>query len=434
VTRSAILHLILTAAISVTVYAPGASGATYVVRPDATGDFSTIQDAITAASGGDVIELTDGTFMGDGNRDIDFFGKALTLRSQSGNPGACVIDCEGSPGYEHRGFHFQTGEGPETSIEGITLTGAHKSENAGGVYCLGASPTFVNCIFADNTSWYSGGAFYGSGCQSSFTDCIFSGNTAYEGGGAVNLFNSSSSFTRCTFSDNESVMYHGGAMRCNLSSPKLMDCVFELNSAYGGGGAIRCYPASDPVITDCVFFHNWAGLGGAIDCFSSSPTLTGCVFEDNTASYGGAIRCDESFPTLSACTLAHNMASYGGGIWCEGGSSPTLDRTLIAFSAGGAGLGCDETVTDLTLTCCDIYGNMLGDWIGCIAGHLGQDANISVDPLFCDDCLYLQECSPCLGAYGCGRIGAYGIGCPCGGGPSGVKRTSWGEVKRLFME
>jgi len=407
---------------------------TYVLDPDGTGDFSTIQEAIDGASGGDVIELADGVFKGEGNRDIDFLGKPIVLRSRSGNPEACTIDCEGSPGYEHRGFIFQSTEGPETRIEGVTLTGAHRSETAGAILCQDASPTFIRCVFSDNTSWYSGGAAYCVGCSSSFTDCVFSGNTAYESGGGVSLFHASPTFLRCRFSDNESVMYHGGAMRCNISSPTLTDCVFEFNEAYGGGGAIRCYPSSHPVLTGCVFVQNGASLGGAVDCFASSPAFIGCVFEENAASYGGGIRCDEASPHLSRCTFVGNQASHGGGIWCEGGSSPVLDLTLIAFNDGGAALGCDETVADLALTCCNIYGNPMGDWIGCIDHLLGQDRNLSEDPLFCEGCLYLRDCSPCVDADGCGLIGARGIGCPCDGGPSAVDRTTWGGVKTRFRE
>ncbi len=42
---------------------------TYTISPDGTGDFPTVQAAVNAAADGDIIELTDGTFTGDGNRD-----------------------------------------------------------------------------------------------------------------------------------------------------------------------------------------------------------------------------------------------------------------------------------------------------------------------------------------------------------------------------
>ena len=41
---------------------------TYLVNPEGTGDFPTIQAAIDAVVDGDIIELNDGTFTGDGNR------------------------------------------------------------------------------------------------------------------------------------------------------------------------------------------------------------------------------------------------------------------------------------------------------------------------------------------------------------------------------
>jgi len=59
---------------------------TCLVRPDGSGDFATIQAALDAARDGDVIELADGTFTGEGNRDVHFLGKAVTVRSQSADP------------------------------------------------------------------------------------------------------------------------------------------------------------------------------------------------------------------------------------------------------------------------------------------------------------------------------------------------------------
>ena len=51
----------------------------YVVLPDGTGDFPTIQAAIAAVADGDVILLAAGTFTGEGNRDLDFLGKGITV-------------------------------------------------------------------------------------------------------------------------------------------------------------------------------------------------------------------------------------------------------------------------------------------------------------------------------------------------------------------
>ena len=95
----------------------------YVVDPGGTGDFPTIQAAIKAAADGDIIELTDGIFTGEGNRDMDYLGKAITIRSQSGNPEVCVIDCEGTESDPQRGFHLHSGEQAGSVLEGITIRG-----------------------------------------------------------------------------------------------------------------------------------------------------------------------------------------------------------------------------------------------------------------------------------------------------------------------
>ena len=65
------------------------------------GDRSTIQAGIDGAVDGDTILVADGTYTGDGNKDIDFTGKAIVVISENGTEN-CVIDCED----DGRGFIF----------------------------------------------------------------------------------------------------------------------------------------------------------------------------------------------------------------------------------------------------------------------------------------------------------------------------------------
>ena len=90
------LRAVVVACLSALVWISPAGADTYTVEWDGSGDHATIQDAIDDASDTDVIELGDGTFTGEGNRDISFPGKSITVRSQSGAPWACVIDADGS--------------------------------------------------------------------------------------------------------------------------------------------------------------------------------------------------------------------------------------------------------------------------------------------------------------------------------------------------
>jgi hypothetical protein len=98
-----------------------AGAATYLVNPEGTGDYPTIQAAVDAAEDEDTILLADGVFSGDGNRDIEYMGKAITVRSESGDPEQCIIDCGGTPEDFHRGFYFQGSELPNARLEGVTI-------------------------------------------------------------------------------------------------------------------------------------------------------------------------------------------------------------------------------------------------------------------------------------------------------------------------
>jgi hypothetical protein len=80
-------------------------------------DYPTIQAGIDAAAGGDIVIVADGTFVGSGNKDLDFNGKAITVKSENG-PENCIIDCQGNG----RGFYFHSGETQSSVLSGFTIT------------------------------------------------------------------------------------------------------------------------------------------------------------------------------------------------------------------------------------------------------------------------------------------------------------------------
>ena len=97
--------------------------ATLRVAPDGSGPYPTIQAAIDAATTGDVVELEDGVFSGAGNRDVSFAGKAITVRSHSGDPAACIIDCGGRGDTlgPHRAFAFRSRETQWAVLSDLTM-------------------------------------------------------------------------------------------------------------------------------------------------------------------------------------------------------------------------------------------------------------------------------------------------------------------------
>jgi hypothetical protein len=381
--------IILAAAVLV----PCASHATtYVVRPDGAGDFPTIQLAITASADGDTVLLTDGVFTGGGNRDIDYQGKVITVRSQSGDPLACVINCQGSQADPHRGFLFHLGETTLSTLEGVTVRGGRAQQevngaDGGAVACRnGSSPTFVECIFRSNSA---GGP---------------------PGGGS------------------------GGGVCCgDGTAPRFVDCVFASNSSYHGGG-LRCLAPSSATCVGCVFLENDAVLGAGVMASSCQLVLEGCTFSGNFSPWdGGAVCAEGGSLTMTGSTVFANDSLSGAAVLLWSVPAAAIDNTLIAFDESGAAVHCEGEPP--LLSCCDLYGNPGGDWVAPIAEQLGVSGNICEDPIFCSDAPHedrdwtIRADSPCApGQSECGLIGAWGVGCEV----TPVRPVTWGRIKARF--
>jgi hypothetical protein len=94
---------------------------TIYVDSDGSGDYPTIQEAIDRAVSGDEIILLPGRFTGPGNFNLNFRGKAVTVKSLDPRDKYCIcktiIDAQGQ-GVIAR---FINDEGPDTIFEGFTL-------------------------------------------------------------------------------------------------------------------------------------------------------------------------------------------------------------------------------------------------------------------------------------------------------------------------
>ena len=202
--------------------------------------FDAIQEAIDYAVDGETVLILAGRYTGDGNRALDFKGKAITLRSQNG-PSECIIECEGSG----RGFIFQSGEGQDSVLKGFTITDG-EADRGGGIYCMnGSNPTITNCTFRGNSAYGSLGRLpkaYGGGicCQSSnpiITNCTFHGNLAVDQGGSIYCEDSSPTLTNCIFWGNTPDEIYGYNVEVTYSN---------VQGGFGGEGNMDV----DPLFAD----------------------------------------------------------------------------------------------------------------------------------------------------------------------------------------
>jgi hypothetical protein len=365
--KNAIILTILLAAIP-------CSAAIITVEPDGSGDAPTIQDAVDIAGTGDEIVLAIGTYTGNGNRDIDFGGRSITVRSTNPNDpcivAATIIDCEGDPWEPHRGFSFTSGEDANSIVSGLTVTngfGPYEelcgSYSVGGaIYCHSSSPTVTNCAFTDNMSSIGGGMYNLSHSSPTVTNCIFTGNsTEYNGGGMYNEYYSSPTVTNCTFGGNTA--YRGGGMYNRESSPTVTNCTFTGNTAWDGGGMCNWY-GSNPIVTNCTFGGNSADDdgGGMCNVFDSSPIVDSCAFTDNLAgsSYngGGGMYNHYSDPMVTNCTFGDNSAYRSGGGMCNDDSSPIVTNCTFGGNTAWDGGGMENwKYSSPTVTNCTFSGN-----------------------------------------------------------------------------
>ena len=196
------------------------------------------------------------------------------------------------------------------------------------------------------------------------------------------------------------------------------NCVFLGNTAETSAGAIDS-EAGRPLITNCLFFDNSGDKGGAIDASYGDLEMERCTFAGNSAIEGGALYVKYPYDVaLSNCTFAFNGAAQGGAISLLGRdtlSYVAVTANIVAFSEEGEGIYWDG-VGPIDLVQNDIYGNAGGDWVGSIAGQLGLNGNVGIDPLFCDagnGDFTLMDASYCLPENNPDNvlIGAHGQGC-----------------------
>jgi len=313
------------------------------------GEFSNIQEAIDSASDGDVIEVASGIYSGDGNRDIDFRGKAITVRSEAG-PERTIIDCMEQG---HRGFYFYRGERPSSVLRGFTITGAHLtgSEVGGGIYCEFSSPTIVDCVIKQCKAALGGGIGSADGeptiIDCTIEDCYADSNeviTESGGNGAgIGLIRSSDAMIiNCMIRNNisSSQTGHGAGVYCWQSRVRLSNCDISFNpptadQAGARGGGVFCGGSSSRLILErCIISNNIADAGGGVfvgpladawqDSASEYVRIASCTIADNRLS-------DSIIRQWRTCgggihAVSSDIAISNSIVWYNDGTDVLLDN------------------------------------------------------------------------------------------------------------
>jgi parallel beta helix pectate lyase-like protein len=237
------------------------------------GTFSTIQAAIDVAANGDTVLVADGAYTGEGNKNLDFGGKLITVRSQNG-PAVTVIDCAGGD-FFGRGFYFHSGETAAARVEGFTIRNGFHTAGA-GMLIENSSPTVTHCAFINNHCTAVGGGMAIYNSSAAVTSCLFNGNIGSVSAGAgagMYLQGGSPVVTNCTFSGNLAfgVIRIGGGMAIESGSAAVTNCTFSGNEApFGEGGGMHI-GGGTPAVTNCIL---WGNSPDQIFVAGGAPTVS----------------------------------------------------------------------------------------------------------------------------------------------------------------
>jgi len=339
--------------------------------------FTSLQDALDMAQGGNDIRVARGRYKPDtgrgrtrGDYTVSFaIPNGAAVRGGYAGVGAANPDSRDIVAYEtilsgdlnaddravadvhdlytelsrlDNSFHVVTAHDVDntTLLEGVTITGGNSHEGA-GIQLIRSDIVISQCTIRENRAGYLSG----------------DGLDGWGQGAAVSCFHGEPTFLDCTFRFNWAGAW-GGALHALKSSPELRECLFQANHAGAQGGAI-CFEDSDGIVADGTFLENrsWDGgavhgsedsdfrlvncrfmgnagfgSGGAVSAAGRSAAVVNCLFSGNLAYLdGGAVAVTQGSGVLTNCTFNRNLAQgdLGGGALAVLGAKAELANCIL---------------------------------------------------------------------------------------------------------
>ncbi len=265
---------------------------TLYVDDDGPADYRRIQNAIDVTDHHDTVVVKPGMYTGTGNRDMNFKGRNITVRSIDPNDpavvAATVINCKGHSLDPHRAFTFSQGENADSVLAGLTIiygcaedggailitrmTEGGDRDNPEHWVTEAVACTIKNCVFKICRATRFGAAIYVyEGCPT-ITGCVFSGNSAANTGGAV-----------------ATNLYMGSVPRLVAGSQghlTVSNCIFESNTGRWAG-AVYLSRNDTASLANCVFYQNVAtnatsSVGGIKALLVDAVFLDNCILRANS--------------------------------------------------------------------------------------------------------------------------------------------------------
>jgi hypothetical protein len=312
-----------------------------------------LQDAVDAASTGDVILIAAGTYSDVHARAVPpgyphppasgvisqviYISKTVTLMGGYTPTDWTTPDPEANPttlDAQNRGRVVVVTGNISPTIQGLRIT----SGDAAG---LGGYPVIDD----------AGGGLYVISATATISHNEVFENAADWGGGLFLLFDDHTAVSSNTIVSN-TARWNGGGLSARSSYATLADNLIAHNAATGWSGGGLFLQNSPATLSRNVIRSNFAnGFGGGLVLFFSGTGLTNNVIADNQAkTRGSGVYVYSSSADLTHNTLARNTGGDGTGVYVvEGGggnySRVTMTNTILVSHTVGISVTDDNTVT-----------------------------------------------------------------------------------------
>jgi parallel beta-helix repeat protein len=341
-------------------------------------DQPTIQAGIDVATNGDVVLVSPGIY----KENIDFKGKAITVRSATGSV-RTIIDGGGT----YQTVSIDSGETFSSVLEGFTIRNGFcafsSGFSAGGISVGNSSPTIKNNVVTGN---------FGVGIA------VYYGAPLIVHNQIVN--NTFGSGTYCSPAEGSGILLYGQGTHYGQGSVHIIgnNISHNVTSANGNGAGIYLWIGGAPLIQNNIIARNQAGSsGGAITMQNSgAPVIVqNLIIGNNAGTVGGGLDLEISNDGSTALVVNNTIAGNSTANESQGQTGPEVYisgffgtvafwNNIITGTTENAAVYCDPVygAPSPSFSNNDAFSVEGGDYAGTCAGKTGQNGNISANPRF----------------------------------------------------
>ena len=346
----------------------------------------TIGAAISAAKHighENIVMVASGTYTGQGNKNLNFGGYNIKLRSISG-ASTTIIDLEGTGPF----LTLNNKEDRDSSwLDGFTIRNGYVSSYGIAVYLNNAGLDIKNCIFENNKSGRLVTYDYGDGYVEEYWEDAYS--TA-----AVYIYGRPGRITNTIFRNNTSheTMYGGdgenaGALNLvNANGTVIDNCIFKGNRGYGAGAIVTAggnVTVSNSRFLNNLSYYNGGAITGTYNYYSYEEELTNTLTIQNCLLYGNKALYNYSDLYIYDTQTILRHVTISGGSSREGGCAYFASNSTIQNSIVNGHVNQASGTLNANYSCNPANWTTNGN------------GNISLSPMLTNNG-YLKKGSPCI--------------------------------------